>query len=71
MPNQLEGFKIGELASLHYRRLLYAMLLALVCGIVASFWANLDIIYRYGASSGLSARRNLSDASVLYPYKDG
>ena len=69
MPNQLEGFKIGELASLHYRRLLYAMLLALVCGIVASFWANLDIIYRYGASSGLVGAKEFIGRECFVPLQ--
>jgi hypothetical protein len=51
MPHQLEGFKIGQTTGMEARRLLGAMLLAMVIGAVASFWALLDVMYRNGEAT--------------------
>jgi len=51
MPNQIEAFKMGEEASISNKGLLFAMFIATVVGIVATFWANLDITYRNGAAT--------------------
>jgi hypothetical protein len=50
MPIQLEGFKIAERTGGNYRRLFWAMLLAMGFGALCGFWADLDQSYRYGAS---------------------
>ena len=69
MPNQLEGFKIGEIARLHQRRLLYAMILAIGFGIACSFWANLDIIYRYGADARLLGAKEFIGRECFTPLQ--
>lgn len=52
MPNQLEAFKIAERAGIKSKRLVPAMLIAIVVGIVASFWINTALLYKQGASTG-------------------
>ena len=49
MPNQIEAFKMAEVTRMGNRRLWAAMLVAIVIGILATFWANLDITFRNGA----------------------
>jgi hypothetical protein len=49
MPNQIEAFKMAEVTRMGNRRLWVAMLIAIIVGILATFWANLDITYRNGA----------------------
>ena len=49
MPNQIEAFKLAESTGMGNRRLWVAMLIAIVVGIMATFWANLDITFRNGA----------------------
>jgi len=57
MPNQLEALKIAEAAGMDNRRLFIAMMLASVAAIIATFWVDLSLIYRDGATSRLSAFR--------------
>lgn len=49
MPHQLEGYKLAERAGSGSRRLTWAMLLAAVAGILASFWAYAHLSYEEGA----------------------
>ena len=42
MPNQIEAFKLAESTGMGNRRLWMAMLIAIIVGILATFWANLD-----------------------------
>lgn len=49
MPNQIEAFKMGEESRISNKGLLFAMFVATIVGILATFWANLDIDYRNGA----------------------
>lgn len=58
MPNQLEAFKIASVTRMDARRLLTAMTLAAVVSVVAVFWIDLELIYREGASAGLSSFRH-------------
>jgi hypothetical protein len=51
MPFQLEGYKMAERASINYRRMFYAILIAIVAGTIASFWSQLHICYKVGAAS--------------------
>ena len=51
MPNQIEAFKLAESTGMSNRRLWIAMLIAIVVGIIATFWANLDITFRNGGNS--------------------
>ncbi len=57
MPNQLEAYKLASSGQMDARRLLAAMLLAAVVGVVAVFWIDLALIYRDGATAGLSSFR--------------
>lgn len=54
MPIQLEGFKIAERTGGSYRRLFWAMLLAMVFGALCGFWADLDQSYRAGAAEKIA-----------------
>jgi len=54
MPLQLEGFKIAERIGRSYRPLFWAMMLAVVFGALAAFWADLDQSYRYGAAEKIA-----------------
>ena len=51
MPNQLEAFKLAERTRTDPKKLVFAMILATVVGVLASFWAYLHILYKSGASS--------------------
>ena len=49
MPNQLEGFKMAEESNMRIGPLIGAMMLAVVLGILATYWANLKVCYTEGA----------------------
>ena len=51
MPNQLEAFKIAERAQINSRHLIWVMMLAIILGTLASFWAFLYLMYKVGALS--------------------
>lgn len=51
MPFQLEGFKMAEKASMNYRKLFGAIMLAVVVGIIATFWTQLHLSYQLGAGA--------------------
>lgn len=51
MPHQLEGFKLAEKAGFNSRRLVVAMMVAIVFGAWATFWAILHLFYSYGATA--------------------
>ncbi|MBT3266747.1 hypothetical protein HN371_06300 [Candidatus Poribacteria bacterium] len=51
MPHQLEGFHIARTSRLPLRPFGIVVLLAVVLGIVASFWNVLDMYYRKGAGT--------------------
>ena len=53
MPHTLEGFKIAAESEMNSLRLVIAMMLATVVGILAAFWAYLDVGYRIGVVSDL------------------
>ena len=48
MPHTLEGFKVAEDSGMDSRRLVGAMMLAVVVGTVAAFWAYLTAAYKIG-----------------------
>ena len=43
MPNQLEAFKIAEHAQINSRHLIWVMMLSIILGTLASFWAFLHL----------------------------
>jgi|TARA_B100000749_G_C18321283_1_gene420969 hypothetical protein len=49
MPHQLEGFKLAERTNINNRRLLVAMLIAIIVGTFSSFWSYYHISYVEGA----------------------
>ena len=51
MPNQLEAFKIAERTHINSHHLIWVMMLATIIGAIASFWAFLHLMYKYGALS--------------------
>lgn len=60
MPHQLEAFKLTDSAPAIQRKPLSAfMMLAVFLGIIACFWAYLDIYHRHGAMSGFGDWPNL------------
>jgi hypothetical protein len=69
MANQMEAFKMGEVASLNRKRLLYVIVLAVFLGIVSSFWANLDVIYRYGAEAGMIGAKEFIGRESFSPLQ--
>jgi len=52
MPHYLEGFKMAERARTSQRKLLYAMLIAVIASSFFCLLTSLQMYYRYGASSG-------------------
>ncbi|MGB9596065.1 MAG: DUF6785 family protein [Candidatus Poribacteria bacterium] len=50
MPHQLEAFKIAERTGASSKRMLIAMLLAIIIGVWASFWIFPYTLYKYGAA---------------------
>ena len=51
MPFMIEGYKMAERASVSYRKLFAAIMIAVVAGTIASFWSQLHICYEVGAAS--------------------
>ena len=51
MPVMLEGFKAAELRNMSLRRLVLAIMLVTVVGIISSAWAFYSQGYRYGAGA--------------------
>ena len=50
MPHQLESFKMAERASMNTKKLVFAMLLAVIWGSLVTFWATLSELYRLGGA---------------------
>jgi len=53
MPYELEGLKIAERQKVSASRMTGAIVIAVVLGIFAAYWAMLHCFYRYGINSGL------------------
>lgn len=53
-PNQLEAFKIADMTNMETKRLLWIQILAIIVGVIVSFWVYLHIMYEYGASVKIS-----------------
>jgi hypothetical protein len=51
MPHQMEALKIGEVARMRNRQLVWIIMLATLVASLASFWALLTIYYTYGAAT--------------------
>jgi len=66
MPHTLEGFKLAEESKMNQSRLVFAMMLATVMGILAAFWAYLVVSYKIGANPGLGSGGYNSLRNWLY-----
>ena len=53
MPHTLEGFKLADELKMKQSRVVIAMMVAVVFGILASFWSYLVVSYDIGANPGL------------------
>ncbi|MEN6372579.1 MAG: DUF6785 family protein [Armatimonadota bacterium] len=51
MPNQLESFKMAEGTNIRMKPLIGVIALATVVGIIATFWANMQVTYSAGAQA--------------------
>ena len=51
MPHQLEGFKLAQRAQMNGRRIIVAMILAIVVGTAAGYWARLHGAYAYASET--------------------
>lgn len=51
MPSQLEAFKLSERSSMNNRQMMFAMMLAIVVSIIATFWIYLHLMYQNGAAA--------------------
>jgi len=51
MPHQLEGFKLADRTGMSVVRLAFAMSIAVLIGLIASFFIYLNLSYRFGGSS--------------------
>lgn len=69
MPHQLEGFKIAERVRLNNRRLLAAMVIAVIVGVYVSSWAFLHASYRFSATANWRPRHafNRLQGWLSYP----
>ena len=56
MPHQLEGFKIAERTELNNKKLLIAMVIAIVVGVYVSSWAFLHASYKLSATANWRPR---------------
>jgi len=68
MPHTLEGFKLADESKMKRSRMIIAMMLAVVFGILAAFWSYLVVSYDIGANPGLgSGGYNLLRSWLYYP----
>ena len=51
MPNQLEAFKMAEGGRMQVNRLVWLLVAATIFGIIAAYWANLQVTYAEGATA--------------------
>jgi len=51
LPSQLEGLRIAERAGIDSRKLMIGMMIAIVVGVLVTFWIYLHVLYKMGASS--------------------
>ena len=67
-PSELEAFRLAERSNIGYRQLLIGMILAIVFGILITFWAYLHVLYDMGAGSkarGLDRLHGVGDVSIV------
>jgi hypothetical protein len=55
MPFMLEGYKMADCASIAFRRLFFAILLAVVVAVLSSFLAQLHLAYKFGTAARMGS----------------
>jgi len=51
LPSQLEGLRMAERTGIDSRKLIIGMMIAIVVGVLVTFWIYLHVLYQMGASS--------------------
>ena len=51
MPSELEAFRIAERTQIGYRQLQIGMIIAIIFGVLFTFWIYLHVMYQMGAAS--------------------
>lgn len=51
MPNQLESFKMADGTAIKTKPLIFALMLAVVVGLVTAYYANINVTYQAGAQA--------------------
>jgi len=51
MPSELEAFRIAERSRIDNRKLMISMIIAIVVGVLVTFWVYLHVLYQMGAES--------------------
>ena len=70
MPHQLESFKMAERTKMNTKRLVTAMIIAVIFGAIASFWATVSELYRLGgAVTGAGGGIGPSIGHVTYIFQ--
>ncbi|MCS5611999.1 MAG: hypothetical protein NZ961_16395, partial [Candidatus Poribacteria bacterium] len=70
MPHQLESFKMAERTQMNTKRLVTAMIIAVIFGSIASFWATISELYRLGgAVTGAGGGIGPSIGHVTYIFQ--
>jgi hypothetical protein len=50
MPSELEAFRIAERSGINSKKLMMGMVLAIVLGVIVTFWVYLHVLYKMGAA---------------------
>ena len=66
-PSELEAFRLAERSNIGYRQLLIGMILAIVFGILITFWAYLHVLYDMGAGKQSARLDRLYGLGDLQP----
>ena len=64
MPHELEAFKMVKLLNINSKRLVLAMITALVVGLISGFWVLLYSAYRSGVDTGFTAYVGIGSESI-------
>ena len=65
MPQSIEAFKMAERTNLQLRSVFHAMLLALVVGIISTFFLYLHAYYKFGVASQIAGPAMIYGRSVF------
>lgn len=68
MPHQLESYKMAERSNMNTKKLTFVMLLAIIVGSIASFWAIVSELYRLGGAVTGDGGGIGSSIAVIYQF---